>query len=52
MFLLVTKWPLDTKNLPGVYVGVAVEVLALEEEDLRLLDALLPQRLAVIHPWY
>lgn len=46
--LLVQKVELD--GISGVDVGVAVEVLALEQQDFRLDDALLTQRPAMVHP--
>lgn len=46
--LLVEQVQLD--GIPGVNVGVAVEVLSLQEQNLGLDNALLAQSLAMINP--
>ena len=40
----------ELNRVPGVDVGVAVEVLALQKQDIGLNDALFSQGLAVVHP--
>ena len=40
----------ELNRVPGVDVGVAVEVFALQQQDVGLNDALLSESLAVVNP--